>query len=106
MTREQRANAANDILSAVGWQDVLYPELARLREQLRDAAIASTLGQPHPFNDTTPTALAAMAWASDQMIRILEKTVGKGAPPERGETLAAVQERLQHERTDSGSGRP
>lgn len=98
MTRQQRANAAHDVLSAVGWQDVLRPDLWRLRERLRDAAIASALGQPHPYGDASPTHLAAMAWAVEQVLGTIEKIVGKGAPPV-GETVADVlHERLRDER--------
>lgn len=98
MTREQRANAAHDVLSAVGWQDVLAPELYALRERLRDAAINSQLDQPHLFGDASPTALAAMAWATQQILGTVEKIVGKGVPPERGEVLADVQTRLRDAR--------
>lgn len=96
LTRDQRANAASEVLGAVGWQDVLRPELYRLREQLRDAAIASQLDQPHPLHDASPTALAALAWATDKVIDMVEKIVGRGVPPDRGETVAAVQEMLKN----------
>lgn len=98
LTREQRRNAAHDVLSTVGWQDVLRPDLYRLRERLRSATVAASLGQPHEYGDTNPIALAAMAWATEQILGTIEKIVGDGAPPV-GETLADVlDERLREQR--------
>jgi hypothetical protein len=72
-----KADAVADLLSHIGWVDVLKPALERERATLATQLVAQVLGRP---DDKGPTKeqLAGLIYGIDRMIKVVEGVLSRG----------------------------